>query len=84
MTQKMSVQKMIQTLQNFWADKGCMLMQAYDTEKGAGTMSLTPSCAQLARRLGPRRTWSLRAGRLTAATGRIPTGCTNTTSFRWS
>ncbi len=23
----------------FWSENGCMLMQAYDTEKGAGTMS---------------------------------------------
>ncbi|WP_194946704.1 glycine--tRNA ligase subunit alpha [Bombilactobacillus apium] len=30
---------MILTLQKFWSSKGCMLMQAYDTEKGAGTMS---------------------------------------------
>ncbi len=46
MVKKMNVQTMIQTLQNFWASKGCMLMQAYDTEKGAGTMSHTPSCVQ--------------------------------------
>ncbi|WP_426085849.1 glycine--tRNA ligase subunit alpha, partial [Escherichia coli] len=26
-------------LQKFWSSNGCMLMQAYDTEKGAGTMS---------------------------------------------
>ena len=30
---------MILTLQKFWSSNGCMLMQAYDTEKGAGTMS---------------------------------------------
>ena len=39
MTTKMDIQTMIQTLQKFWGDKGCMLMQAYDVEKGAGTMS---------------------------------------------
>ncbi|OJF90955.1 glycine--tRNA ligase subunit alpha [Alkalibacterium sp. 20] len=32
-------QDIILTLQQFWSQKGCMLMQAYDTEKGAGTMS---------------------------------------------
>lgn len=32
-------QDIILTLQQFWSDQGCMLMQAYDTEKGAGTMS---------------------------------------------
>ena len=39
MTEKLTVQEMIMTLQNFWSSNGCMLMQAYDTEKGAGTMS---------------------------------------------
>ena len=32
-------QDIILTLQQFWSKQGCMLMQAYDTEKGAGTMS---------------------------------------------
>lgn len=32
-------QDIILTLQKYWSDQGCMLMQAYDTEKGAGTMS---------------------------------------------
>lgn len=39
MSKKLSVQDMILTLQKFWSSNGCMLMQAYDTEKGAGTMS---------------------------------------------
>lgn len=39
MKKKITVQKMIQILQNYWADQGCMLLNAYDTEKGAGTMS---------------------------------------------
>ncbi|GEO79653.1 glycine--tRNA ligase subunit alpha [Companilactobacillus mindensis] len=39
MVKKLNIQNMILTLQKFWGDKGCMLMQAYDTEKGAGTMS---------------------------------------------
>ena len=36
---KLTVQEMILSLQKFWSDNGCMLMQAYDTEQGAGTMS---------------------------------------------
>lgn len=32
-------QDIILTLQQYWSEQGCMLMQAYDTEKGAGTMS---------------------------------------------
>jgi len=39
MSKKLSVQAIILTLQEFWSDQGCMLMQSYDTEKGAGTMS---------------------------------------------
>ncbi|MBG9988036.1 glycine--tRNA ligase subunit alpha [Aerococcaceae bacterium DSM 111176] len=34
-----TIQDMIMTLQNFWADQGCLILQSYDTEKGAGTMS---------------------------------------------
>ena len=32
-------QDIITTLNSFWADQGCVLLQPYDTEKGAGTMS---------------------------------------------
>ena len=39
MKEKVTVQKMIQILQSYWADQGCLLLNAYDTEKGAGTMS---------------------------------------------
>ncbi|MDF7636871.1 glycine--tRNA ligase subunit alpha [Leuconostocaceae bacterium ESL0958] len=40
MTQeKLSLQDIILTLQEFWAAKGANLMQAYDTEVGAGTQS---------------------------------------------
>ncbi|GAE24715.1 glycyl-tRNA synthetase alpha chain [Halalkalibacter wakoensis JCM 9140] len=35
----MNVQNMILTLQQYWSKQNCMIMQAYDTEKGAGTMS---------------------------------------------
>lgn len=36
---KLSFQEIILTLQKFWSEKGCLLLNAYDTEKGAGTMS---------------------------------------------
>jgi len=39
MAKKLSVQEIILTLQNYWSNQGCLLLQAYDTEKGAGTMS---------------------------------------------
>ncbi len=35
----MLFQEIIQNLNAFWADNGCLIMQPYDTEKGAGTMN---------------------------------------------
>jgi len=36
---KRTVQSIILTLQQFWSEQGCLILQSYDTEKGAGTMS---------------------------------------------
>ncbi len=35
----MKYQELIFALQKFWADKGCILAEPYDIEKGAGTMN---------------------------------------------
>ncbi|WP_416149327.1 glycine--tRNA ligase subunit alpha [Salipaludibacillus sp. HK11] len=35
----MNVQEMILTLQKFWGEQNCLLLQPYDIEKGAGTMN---------------------------------------------
>ena len=35
----MNFQQMILKLQEYWSNKGCIIMQAYDSEKGAGTMN---------------------------------------------
>lgn len=45
----MNIQEMILALQKYWSDHNCILMQAYDVEKGAGTMSPMT----LLRSLGP-------------------------------
>lgn len=45
----LSFQDLILTLQNFWASKNCIIMQPYDTEKGAGTFHP----ATFLRSLGP-------------------------------
>jgi glycyl-tRNA synthetase alpha chain len=37
MTTPLSFQQMILTLQTFWAEQGCALLQPYDIEMGAGT-----------------------------------------------
>ncbi len=35
----MNFQSVIATLNQFWSDRGCLIAQPYDTEKGAGTMN---------------------------------------------
>jgi glycyl-tRNA synthetase alpha chain len=45
----MYFQDMIQTLQRYWTEKGCILQQPYDIEKGAGTFNP----ATFLRALGP-------------------------------
>ncbi|MEM9215128.1 MAG: glycine--tRNA ligase subunit alpha [Cyanobacteria bacterium P01_F01_bin.150] len=35
----MNFQSVIATLNKFWSDRGCLIVQPYDTEKGAGTKS---------------------------------------------
>ncbi len=45
----MNFQDLILTLQKFWGDQGCIILQPYDIEKGAGTMNP----ATFLRALGP-------------------------------
>ena len=45
-----SFQGLILTLQRFWADQGCVILQPYDMEVGAGTFHP----ATTLRALGPR------------------------------
>ncbi|HEX6593238.1 MAG TPA: glycine--tRNA ligase subunit alpha [Bacillota bacterium] len=45
----MNIQEMILTLQQYWSEENCIIMHAYDVEKGAGTMSPMT----LLRSLGP-------------------------------
>ena len=35
----MHIQELISRLTTFWADRGCLIGQPYDLEKGAGTMN---------------------------------------------
>lgn len=37
--QKMNFQSVVAKLHEFWSDRGCLIVQPYDTEKGAGTKS---------------------------------------------
>jgi glycyl-tRNA synthetase alpha chain len=76
-------QDVIQTLNRYWAEQGCVLIQPLDTEVGAGTFHP----ATFLRAIGP-EPWAAayvqpRAVRPTDATARIRTGCSTTTSTRW-
>ncbi len=46
----LNYQQMIAALESYWADRGCVLMQPYHTELGAGTMNP----ATFLRCLGPK------------------------------
>ncbi len=52
---KNSFQDLILTLQNFWASKGCAILQPIDTEVGAGTSHP----ATTLRALGPKKHWNV-------------------------
>jgi glycyl-tRNA synthetase alpha subunit len=78
-----SFQAMISALQAFWEEQGCVIVQPYHTELGAGTSNP----ATLLRVLGGepwRGTSSPRSGPMTAATPRTRTGSRSTTSTRSS
>jgi glycyl-tRNA synthetase alpha chain len=49
-----SFQSLILTLQSYWADQGCVILQPYDMEMGAGTSHP----ATTLRSLGPDRVWN--------------------------
>ncbi len=77
-------QDLILALQNYWAEQGCVVLQPYDMEVGAGTFHT----ATFLRAIGP-ETWNAAYVQPpppppTVATARTPTACSTTTSFRWS
>ena len=82
MSKKLTFQEIILTLQQYWNDQGCMLMQAYDNEKGAGTMSPTPSFVPLVRNHGMRLMLSHLVVQQTVATGKTQIVCISTTSSK--
>ena len=78
-------QEIILRLQRYWADNGCVVMQPYDNEVGAGTFAHGHHAALA----GPRRLAfalcrSRAADRLTAAMAKTRTACSTTTSSRCS
>lgn len=80
---KLTVQEMILTLQKFWSDNGCMLMQAYDTEKGAGTMSPYTFYELLDQNHGVPLMLSHHVVQRMVVMGKIQTACINTINSKW-
>ena len=78
----MTFQELLFTLQKFWGERGCAIVQPYDVEVGAGTMH--PATAL--RSLGPEpwnvRMCSLAAAPPTDATPAIPSASSATISIR--
>ena len=83
MAKAKTFQDLILTLQNYWAAQGCLILQPYDVEMGAGTFHP----ATTLRALGPQAVArglcaADRGGRRTGAMARTRTGCSTTTSSR--
>ena len=78
----LSFQDLILTLHHYWSAHGCVILQPYDMEMGAGTFHP----ATVLRALGPEPwnapTSSRAAARPTAAMAKTPTGSAIITSIR--
>jgi hypothetical protein len=78
-----SFQGLILALHRYWADYGCVVLQPYDMEVGAGTFHPATTLARTRpESRGTRPMCSPRAGPRTAATAKTPTGCSTITSTR--
>ncbi len=82
MTQPLDFQSIIFTLQNFWADQGCLIWQPYYSQVGAGTYNP----ATFLRVLGP-EPWNVgyvepSVRPTMAVTAKTPTACSSITSSR--
>ncbi len=79
---KLSFQALILRLHDYWAGQGCVILQPYDMEMGAGTFHPATTLRALGPGPGARPMCSRPGGRPTAATARTRTGCSTTTSTR--
>ena len=48
----MNFQQLILNLQKYWGEQGCVILQPYDLEKGAGTMNPATFLRALGRQFG--------------------------------
>ena len=80
----LTFQELVENLNRYWADQGCVIQFPYDIEKGASTMNP----ATFLRVLGP-EPWNVgnvdpADARRTAATEKTPTACSIISSTRSS
>ena len=83
MSTSLSFQDLILTLHRYWGELGCVILQPYDMEMGAGTFHPATVLRSLGRIRGARPTSSRVAGRPMGATARTPTGSALITNTRW-
>ncbi len=73
-------QELILRLQQYWAEQGCVLLQPYDMEVGAGTFH---PATFLRATGGAQLMCSHHAGRQMVVMAIIPTAYSTIISFRW-
>ncbi len=76
-------QGLIFALERYWADQGCIILQPYDMEVGAGTFHTATFLRSIGPEPGVPPMCSPPAAPPTAVMAKIPTAFSTTTSFRW-
>ena len=82
MTKPLDFQSIMMTLQDFWAEHGCLIWQPYYTQVGAGTMNPATFLRVLVPNPGMWPMLNHPSARMTAAMAKTPTACSSTTSSR--
>ena len=80
----LTFQEIILALQNYWASQGCVVLQPYDSEVGAGTFHWATTLRALGDKPWRTAMPSPAAVPPTAVTARTPTACSTTISSRCS
>lgn len=78
----MNFQDMISALNHYWTKQGCVLVQPYDVEKGAGTYNPETFFGSLTKNPSTVPMWNRAAVPQTAATAKTPTAWANITNTR--
>jgi hypothetical protein len=76
-------QGLILALQNYWAEQGCVVLQPYDMEMGAGTFHTATFLRALGLKHGTPRMFNLRVVRKMDAMVRTQTAYNIIINFKW-